>query len=567
MVRRKGFTIVELLVALALVVFMMAILSEAFGTAAKSFRNLKAMGDLAERLRTAASIMRRDLAADHFDGKRRLSDPYFWTLGLPAEGFFRIYQGTPSSDNIVNRNQTTNYFLEGRNLDGLPSYRASDHALHFTVKLRGNGPADFFSAKIPNNPNNKDLSQIARASWPQFYSPLLTWTGSGSVSPWNRYQDPTINMGIPPDSGGKTYTSQWAEVVYFMQQQPGGNNYVQPDGDFSSSPNNTVPLFTLYRRQQLLVPDLGTNRIVDANNYSPFYQSTAAAYPEVNINPNPPNITPSFPQISTSLPQGAFASPADVTIPWRRFGMQSPSQASIATFPSGSYLAGSNYQVQSGLSTGSDILLNDVISFEVRPLFYQTVYTPNLPPPPVPGGIFSQPNPPLDRSQVASVTSIPLAIQLGPRNSGTFLAFLPLSENNVVLFSKYQDPNQTGKPSWPRNSNFFLFRNGVQLPYVFDTWAQSPPTVEQPVDYSAYWTVNNAQVGNRGVGFNYSIPLFQNTQNPVASNQNPNAQLVLGGPPTAQQPAYLTLKAVQIVLRVWDFNTKQARQVSIIQDL
>src|SRR5262245_61577955 len=49
--RRSGFTIVELLVAMALILFIMAILSEAFVAGLKSVRDLKAVADMAERLR------------------------------------------------------------------------------------------------------------------------------------------------------------------------------------------------------------------------------------------------------------------------------------------------------------------------------------------------------------------------------------------------------------------------------------------------------------------------------------------------------------------------------------
>src|SRR5262245_3587679 len=105
MKRRSGFTITELLVAMALIIFIMAVLSEAFSAGMNAFRRLKAIGDMNERLRTATAVLRRYLAADHFDYKKRLSDADFWRNGPtagnpgspyspPREGFFRIYQGS-----------------------------------------------------------------------------------------------------------------------------------------------------------------------------------------------------------------------------------------------------------------------------------------------------------------------------------------------------------------------------------------------------------------------------------------------------------------------------------------
>src|SRR5262245_54057590 len=48
--RRQGFTLVEMMVALALTVFIMVILSEAFVTGLETFRQLKAIGDMEESL-------------------------------------------------------------------------------------------------------------------------------------------------------------------------------------------------------------------------------------------------------------------------------------------------------------------------------------------------------------------------------------------------------------------------------------------------------------------------------------------------------------------------------------
>src|SRR5262245_1623784 len=129
--RRRGLTLVETLVATALVLFIMVVLTEAFGKGLESFRQLKAIGDTEARLRAAATLRHRELAADHFEGRRRLSDdPATWRLlGPPREGFFAISPlGSP------------NYFPipEGSDADGNDSYRGNRLALHFSVKLRGN---------------------------------------------------------------------------------------------------------------------------------------------------------------------------------------------------------------------------------------------------------------------------------------------------------------------------------------------------------------------------------------------------------------------------------------------
>src|SRR5207253_1534250 len=95
--RRTAFTITELLVAMALIVFIMYILAEAFSAGSTAFRNLKAIGDMNEKLRSTGQILRSNLQRDHFEDKRRVSDPDFWKDGPPRAGFLRIYNGSPPS--------------------------------------------------------------------------------------------------------------------------------------------------------------------------------------------------------------------------------------------------------------------------------------------------------------------------------------------------------------------------------------------------------------------------------------------------------------------------------------
>src|SRR5262245_38483791 len=93
---RSGFTLIEMLVTMALTLFVMVIISQAFATGLETFRQLKGIGDMQERLRTATTLLRSDLAEDHFEGKRRLSDGNI-ASDLPREGFFFLRMGPPLS--------------------------------------------------------------------------------------------------------------------------------------------------------------------------------------------------------------------------------------------------------------------------------------------------------------------------------------------------------------------------------------------------------------------------------------------------------------------------------------
>jgi type II secretory pathway pseudopilin PulG len=207
MQRRRAFTIVEMLVAVALIILVMLVLTEAFSAGVETFSQLKALGDMQERLRAAATVLRRDLAADHFEGHRRLSDPNFWTDGYPGQGFFRISQGSAS----IKEGFEPDLVLPAP--DVIAPVRATDHVLHLSVKLRGNGREDFFSANVPG-------SVVLSASTNFFAQPTDA-----------RYQDTP-----------GTFNSQWAEVAYFLI----------PNG---ASAGTGTPLFTLYRSQFVVVPD------------------------------------------------------------------------------------------------------------------------------------------------------------------------------------------------------------------------------------------------------------------------------------------------------------------------
>src|SRR5262245_50566462 len=67
--RRIGFTITELLASMALIVFIMSVLAESFSAGVETRNDLKAMGDMAERLRGASIHLREEMlaAGGHFE--------------------------------------------------------------------------------------------------------------------------------------------------------------------------------------------------------------------------------------------------------------------------------------------------------------------------------------------------------------------------------------------------------------------------------------------------------------------------------------------------------------------
>ena len=307
MKRRQGFTLVELLVSMALILFIMAILSGAFVAATGTFRSLKASGDMAERLRATTGLLQHDLAADHFDGKKRLSNPNFWLNGPPSQGFFQIYQaGTGTQEGGVT------------DLDGIPSYRSTGHALAFTIKVRGNQMGDFLSASAP--------ARVVNATF-----------GPAEA----RYQ-------------GTAYNYQWGEVAWFMRPQVNPANNFQQDTTVVDPVNGSQPvgLFTLYRRQRLAVPD---NSLVNPPmSYTTVQQFNAAYARCLELS--------CWPRQFTGPGSLYFNNPIDLTVPGRRLGQGIP----LNFQPLAMRLQGLG--ATNPTLAGADIQLTDVISFDVRVL-------------------------------------------------------------------------------------------------------------------------------------------------------------------------------------------------------
>lgn len=331
--RQAGFTIVELLVSLALIMFIMAILSAAFGEAAKTFRALKSAGDQAERLRATSILLRRDLASWHFDDNRRLSDTNFWTSsGVPTPppvGFFRIYQGSvPVADGV--------------DLDAAsPPNISIDHALQFSVRL-GFGqnpvaPGDFFSAQVPVGfPLLSDSGASARYQLP-------------AAAPWNNI----------------TYNYQWGEVAWFLarQQNPAS-------GQFELTANGEAALYSLYRRQLVAVPPSAKPAGIPVAN--------AGNYPDLSVQPARVGVN------------AFFNSEQDLPEPARRFGMDPtvPAAGAVTAQYAGrpnanrnTGAAGSAWEFPAlyaprgvdsltglGIPANSDLMLTDVLSFDIQVL-------------------------------------------------------------------------------------------------------------------------------------------------------------------------------------------------------
>jgi type II secretory pathway pseudopilin PulG len=253
MQRRQAFTLVEMLVAMALTLFIMVITTTAFITGLDTFRMLKGLGDLQQGLRGAAQRLRTDLQANHFIGKGRMSSPLFWMPGnQQPQGFVRIENINPGTP-------------EGNDLDALPLFRVTAHRLLMTNRLIGNRPENFYNAWIPT-----PLPPLPQAPNQPRISPLLP--GSPNYRRTNFFDQPADARF----QQGNTYSSQWAEIGYHLAKTG------------ATGLDNGIPLYALYRIQRVVVPDNSQiNGATDPNGNWLFPASDLAYYLEMSCQLDP----------------------------------------------------------------------------------------------------------------------------------------------------------------------------------------------------------------------------------------------------------------------------------------
>jgi prepilin-type N-terminal cleavage/methylation domain-containing protein len=374
-IRRPAFTLIEMMVSLALVLFIMAILSEAFVAALESYHTLKGIGDMDEKLRAAGTVLRHDLVRVRFSdatgGGRKLSQVQL----PPLEGCFRLWQGSPSIAT-----------LEGTDPYGIPSNRATDHFLQFMIDAGA----------------DENARRDRKENW-----------FAAAIGPGSPLTDPTNNQkyGWYPQGfwDGTNFYSQQAEVSWFLRPllTPGGIP-MTAEG---------TQLYTLYRRQLVAVPNnSGVNtgqppQRVAVGPSTPTYLNGDPTGQEgltwSYFVGSPPNggrkyMVPNYTEVSCKAdPSNSkylyFNSPRDLTMPIRRKGMvplkgqikpqQQPGQLEMAgmlsngTYPNGGqqgpyWLSGiyPNYADESQSSAmqsmlATDLILTNVISFDVKLAF------------------------------------------------------------------------------------------------------------------------------------------------------------------------------------------------------
>ena len=300
---RNAFTLVELMVAMALIILMLSIMSQAFVIATGVMQGLKEVADMQEKIRPAITLLQRDLGANHFEGSKKLSDPEFWDNGPPKEGYFMLWQ------------DKANDVAEGtiNNVTFSQSAALANHMLAFTVKLPGKSPNDFFDSSLGASFGN------------------IFFNGAGTPLGMT---DSNIRRF---ESNANLIHSDWAEVAYFLGPHNAGATPVA-DGYTDGKTNPpSLPYFNLYRQQKLVLPSFNISGVT-------LPVATAAIKEE----------------ISCETSTGTFNKPSDLTVPWKRMGNRSLNHLGNRVGPLFSEFVNPSSKVN------TDIIATNVISFDVK---------------------------------------------------------------------------------------------------------------------------------------------------------------------------------------------------------
>jgi prepilin-type N-terminal cleavage/methylation domain-containing protein len=449
---RRGFTIVELLVAMALIVLIMAVLSEAFVAGLSAFRSLKSIGDMQERMRLAASKMKQDLGSPHFEAYRRLSDiDPFWQApslgngdqvtrnigGRPQQGFLRVQ--TPRNPN--NPIPTTSLLLEGTDPDGIPSWITDSSMVLPAAPGMLSGPILHMTIKtVPDRKDALRRDQLYSTPVPPSVAgnPLMA-TGASLID----------QVEGPPDFRQPgLMNSSWAEVCWFLV----------PTGETAGGVG-TTPIYSLYRRQRLLI----------APRRDSFYATSPT-------NPQPPGTPPGGGMPWTALPLyygvACAPDPSQNLLLWFN-------DFSVAEQPYAGRAVGRSMMWQPQTPPGTPSVLTAAMLAQ--------------------GQWVSQPYP------VGLQTNNGFPTGVNPENAA--LLGDDLVTTDVISFEiKVLRPNDS---DFRDLNDFFTDGGGNQV---------------QPYPNGVYDTAFAPQ-------------------------------------------GWLSLRAIKVTIRVWDFKTQQSRQITIIQDL
>jgi hypothetical protein len=531
---RTAFTIVEMMVATALTLFIMAVITTVFRAGTDTFSKLRAAGSLSEKLQHSVGIIKRDLGSQHFNGPFSsktgpfLSDQRMDLAGWqpPSSGYFEIIQ-EPSILPLYNGTEGAN------DADTLWSSRSTVSRMRFTVKLNVQRLDEQFAVNMPNVPGSPNLFAYGYGNEPNSVfapsnAPLNRsngWFPDNKLLPFaaGTY---TPDRQIGPYVQGNTMFSPWAEVAY----------YLTPTGDTTvgASP---LPLYTLRRKERVLSPTgttLPTDVCFDTSGYLQsiiYAANSVASHNKVLVG--------STGASAAGLPRLTIQGPERVTLPTAR-------------------LFGDTFNVATTLGASDDdtVLMVNVISFEIKAMWIS----------PTSGAYVSD-----NRGRPLGADPV---LGIAANNSdGPYDNLPPMPHGSVTPYT-YPGTAVWNYASPPASQLVTASSAFAGNRRVFDTWFNSPSgsprenpnyeTLQPPVTGSLY-PFNFFQTNLPQERFNNVSPPM--TAPVYVDHVLPNPPYPAGTVKYYQPPLRINIRAIQIKIRIWDEKSQQTRQLTFVQEV
>lgn len=325
--RRRGFTLIELMVAAAVAVLIMSILATAFSLGIDTMRQMRAAGEMMDQLRGAENAIKADLAAPH------LRDGNDQAVKLSSIRWDRSYV---HDDTTLNKGDPGKYSIRLLPASGTFNDAATPK---FAGAVKGffrlSGSPLTYQTGLPNDParDSDDLLTASGTATDHYLHFTSIVTGSNDDE-YFRATVPNVRSTPPAQDN---YHSIASEVAYFLEQ---------------STPAGVSPtLFRLIRRQRLVALN-DTDRRDRPWPIDPSAYTAGNAAPVISLRPQGTK-----PHIINTL--------SEITQPASRLG-------GIVSGGPGYVLSPGNDTALSSLSgarAGDDVLLSNVLSFEVLAIY------------------------------------------------------------------------------------------------------------------------------------------------------------------------------------------------------
>ncbi len=371
--RRSAFSLVEMLVVLALSLLIFMLTAMAFNMASRAMRVHRAYAEDSTDLGNFERQLRFLLRQRHFESDLRVSeiDPNDPNR-QPKAGFFAVIEGGPEPLPPGVTSPPEGIYVK----DGL----------NFTVRLVGNSPTDFFETSLVQPPN-WTASRQSGFNFTGLQPP--TWLQLYGGYPESRYQPLATS---PTGNYSNVFRSQWAEIAIFLSRQPDPDDPTKraatvpidhPAHPDSPSPSNppAARLYRLHLRKLLLLPshfakgqqnfDVTPATVVHTlQRPQPWGPGYPFYYPDAFDLSVRRNIVPSPPPPGQPYEEWLVNTPVDVVNPSNRFYNSNLFRAGRPwepneypnDWPPGwpgplSYYSGRQ---------GEDVILQNVVSFDVK---------------------------------------------------------------------------------------------------------------------------------------------------------------------------------------------------------